>query len=77
MKRHIEKLRGKDKLETAENYFIAAIIVGAAILSLGIGLNAVSTRGFTVILAMLGAVVSFVSTIGLIAVWVIRELKEK
>ncbi len=77
MKRHLERLKGRDNLETAENYCVTAIILGVIILSLGIGLNAISTKGATMLLAMFGAVVSFLATIALIVVWVIREFKEK
>ncbi|MBI2084137.1 MAG: hypothetical protein HYT70_00785 [Candidatus Aenigmarchaeota archaeon] len=76
MKKYLERLKGKDRMESYENYFILAIIAGVAMLSIGIGLTIFSARGFTVILAMMGAVVSFLSTIGLIAVWVAREFKE-
>lgn len=71
------KLRGKDKLETVENYCILLIFIGAMGLSAGIGLNVISTKGFTVILTMLGALVSFLSTVALIAVWILREFKKE
>ena len=73
----LTKLKGKDKLETAENYSILFIFVGAVIFSLCIGLNILSMKGFTVILAMLGALLSFVSTISLIVVWVMREFEKE
>ena len=71
------RLRGRDKLETFENYSILFIFIGAIILSAGIGMNIISTKGVSVILAMLGAVVSFISTIALIAIWVIREFEKE
>lgn len=71
------RLKGKDKLETVENYSILFVFVGAIILSTGIGMNIISTKGLSAILAMLGALVSFVSTVTLIAIWVIREFEKE
>ncbi len=71
------RLKGRDKLETFENYSILFIFIGAIILSAGIGMNIISTKGASAILAMLGAVVSFISTIALIAIWVIREFEKE
>ena len=71
------KFKGKNKLETAENYSILSIFIGARLLSIGIGLNIVSTKGLSAILAMLGAVVSFVSIVSLIVIWLIREFEKE
>lgn len=73
----LARLKGKDKLETIENYSIAVIFIGAMILSAGIGINIISTKGPSAVLAMLGALVSFIATIALIAVWVIREFEKE
>lgn len=73
----LSRLKGKDKLETAENYSILFIFIGAITLSAGIGLNIISTKGFSAILAMLGAVISFLSTVALIVVWTVKEFVEK
>lgn len=70
------KLKGKDKLETFENYCILLIFVGAAMLSVGIGATIITTKGIPVILAMLGALISFLSTVALVFTWVIRDAKE-
>jgi vacuolar-type H+-ATPase subunit I/STV1 len=70
-------LKGKDKLETAENFSIAFIVIGAGILSLGIGLTVITPKGIPAILAMLGAFISFVSTVALIFVWLIKEFREE
>ncbi len=70
-------LKGKDKLETAENYSILFIFIGSIILSTGIGLNILNTRGVSAILAMLGALTSFLATIGLIIVWVLKEFEKE
>ena len=77
MKIPFSKLKGKDKLETAENYSILFIFVGALILSGGIGLNIVSTKGTSAILAMLGVLISFLSIVALIVVWVIKEFEKE
>ncbi|MEK6910131.1 MAG: hypothetical protein AABW61_03590 [Candidatus Aenigmatarchaeota archaeon] len=73
----LSRLKGKDKLETAENYSILFVFVGAIVLSVGIGVNIVSTKGVSAIMAMLGALISFVSTVVLIAIWVIREFEKE
>jgi hypothetical protein len=67
------KLKGKDRFETAENYSILSILIGALILSLGIGLTIITPKGFPAILAMLGSLIAFVSTVALILVWLVKE----
>jgi len=67
------KLKGKDKFETAENYSILSILIGALILSLGIGLTIITPKGLPAILAMLGSLIAFVSTVALILVWLVKE----
>ena len=71
------KLKGKDKIETVENYCILFIFLGAIMLSLGIGFTVFSTKGMPVVFAMLGALVSFLSTVGLVFTWVAKDLSEK
>ncbi|MEM5790509.1 MAG: hypothetical protein QXP77_00415 [Candidatus Aenigmatarchaeota archaeon] len=71
----LEKLKGKDKLETCENISIISIFLGGLILSIGIGSTIFTPKGFTVVLAMLGAFISFVSTLILIIIWLIREIR--
>ena len=70
------KLKGKDRLETIENYCILFIFVGAAILSLGIGLTIITPKGIPVILSMFGALLSFLSTIALVFTWVAKDFSE-
>lgn len=72
----LSKLKGKNKLETTENYSILFILSGAMILSFGIGANIISTKGLSAILTMLGALISFLSTVALIVVWVMREFEK-
>jgi len=71
------KLKGKDRYETAENYSIAGLVTGVVMLSLGLGLNIVSTKGLPTILAMMGALVSFSFTVILILVWLLKEILGK
>ncbi len=70
------KLKGKNKLETIENYCIILIFVGAAILSFGIGLTVITTKGMPVLLSMFGALLSFLSTVALIFVWLAKDIEE-
>lgn len=69
------KLKGRDKYETAENYSIAGIATGVVMLSVGFLLSILDPKGFSAILLMLGSFVSFVSTVALVFVWFIRELR--
>jgi hypothetical protein len=68
-------LKGKGKLETAENYSIAAVFGGALLLSAGMGLSIFGPKGFSTILAMLGSFITFVATFVLILVWAMKEFK--
>ncbi|MEM5794308.1 MAG: hypothetical protein QXS48_01310 [Candidatus Aenigmatarchaeota archaeon] len=67
-----EKIKGKNRIETAENISILLIFLGAIFFSLGIGLTIVSPQGFPAILAMVGASLSFLSTVTLIFIWVFK-----
>lgn len=69
----LPKLKGKNKFETAENYSILLIVIGVIILSLGIGLTIVVPQGIPAILAMIGSFISFLATVILILVWLVRE----
>jgi hypothetical protein len=69
----LPNLKGKDKFETAENYSILSIVIGVIILSLGIGLTIVTPKGIPAILAMLGSFISFLATVVLILVWLVKE----
>ena len=66
-------LKGQNKFETAENWAILIIVVGAAMLTIGIGLAAVMPKGVAAVLAMLGTFVAFAATVGLIVVWLVKE----
>jgi hypothetical protein len=68
------KLKGEDRYETAENYCLRGIVIGTIMVAVGILTNVISTQGITAIIAMLGALLSFASTVGLIFVWLFKEL---
>jgi uncharacterized Tic20 family protein len=74
LKNVLGMLKGEDKYETLENYSIFFIFIGAVMLALGIGLNAISTKGISAILAMFGALVSFISTIAFIVIWLVKDI---
>ncbi len=67
------KIRGASRLETAENVCIAFIIAGAVVLSIGIGSTAITTKGITAITAMMGAVITFASTVAWLFTWLAKE----
>ena len=71
----LSKLKGKDKYETVENYSIAAILIGGLILSSGMALTAIATKGIPAILAMLGSLISFLGTVVLVFSWLAKEFK--
>lgn len=73
MKNVLGMLRGKDKFETVENCSILFIAVGAAMLTSGIGLTVLSPKGVSAVLAMLGSLISFLSTVVLIFTWLAKE----
>ena len=75
MRNVLGMLKGKDKYETLENCSILFIVIGAAMLSSGIGLTVINPKGFSAILAMLGALVSFLSIVVLIFTWIVKELR--
>lgn len=75
MKFHLN-LKGKDKIETIENYSILVLFTGVSFLSLGIGFSIISTKGIPIILAMFGSVISFLATVALIFVWLVKEFEK-
>jgi hypothetical protein len=70
----LPQLKGKNKYETAENFSILFIIIGAAMLSSGIGLTIINPKGIFTILAMLGSFIAFLSTTALIFIWLVKEI---
>ncbi len=67
-----EKIKGKNKIETAENVSILFIFFGALLFGLGLGLTIISPQGIPAILSMLGASLSFLFTVVLIFIWVFK-----
>ncbi len=68
-------LKGKTRYEKIEGYCILILIAGAIMLSAGIGLTVISTKGIPAIMAMLGSLISFLATVALIFVWLFKELQ--
>ncbi|MEM7825653.1 MAG: hypothetical protein QW412_02215 [Candidatus Aenigmatarchaeota archaeon] len=67
-----DKIKGKNKFETAENVSILLIFIGAIFFSLGVGLTMISPQGFPAILSMFGASLAFFATMVLIFIWVLK-----
>lgn len=70
----LARLKGKSMLDTAENWSVLFLVVGAVALSVGIGLTVVSPQGVPAIVSMAGALLSFLSTAALIVIWVVKEI---
>jgi len=66
-------LKGSDKYESAENFALLGVLIGALVLSSGIGLSALNTKGISAILAMMGSLIAFLSTVILIIVWIVKD----
>jgi hypothetical protein len=67
-------LKARDRWERVEICLLLALLAGAAMLSIGIGLTILSPRGLPAILAMMGSLVGFLATTGLIFLWFFKEL---
>ena len=67
-------LKGKDKYETLENYLIGLIVLGAVLFGAGIGMSAISTKGFSTITSMIGIFASFIFTVALVFLWVAKDI---
>lgn len=76
MKNVLGMLKGSDKYETAENYSLLGVIIGAILLSSGIGLAAFNSQGIPVILAMMGSLIAFLFTVILIFVWIAKSFSK-
>ncbi|MEM5766257.1 MAG: hypothetical protein QW423_01320 [Candidatus Aenigmatarchaeota archaeon] len=68
-----EKLKGKNKFETTENYSILGITIGIIVLSSGFLMSIINPKGLASILLMLGSFLIFISTVVLVFVWVLKE----
>ncbi len=69
----LKNLKGESRMETLENYSIVGVIVGALIFSMGVGLTVIASEGIPVIITMLGAVLSFISSASVVVVLFFRE----
>jgi len=69
-----DMLKSENKYERVESYCILFLLAGSLILSVGIGLTVITPKGIPAILAMLGSLVSFLSTVALIFIWIVQEL---
>ena len=70
----LDMIKSKKKLEKMEGYSIVFLIAGSLIISSGIGLTVVSTKGIPAIMAMLGALIAFLATVSLIFTWLLQEM---
>ena len=68
------KLKSEDKLERVEGYCILILIIGAGLLSLGMGLSILNPKGLSAITAMIGSLIAFLATVALIVTWLVKEL---
>jgi threonine/homoserine/homoserine lactone efflux protein len=50
------------------------LLVGAIMLSSGIGLTVLNPKGISAVLAMLGSFISFLATVALIFTWLAQEI---
>lgn len=66
-------LKGSDKYETVENYALAGALIGGLVLSSGIAGAALNPKGISAILAMMGTLIAFLSTVILIIVWIVKD----
>lgn len=69
-----DMLKNGSKYERAEGYCIVVLLIGAIMLSAGIGLNVIGTKGISAVFAMLGSFIAFLATIALILTWLVQEL---
>ena len=72
-----KRLKGRSRAETLENYSIGGVLFGALVLSVGIGLTVIDPVGMSAITAMMGALLSFVSTVSFIVALLLKELFSK
>jgi len=74
MLKDLLKIKGKDKLETAENFFILLLFACSISLSLFIGIAGVIPKGWPVFGIMLSSFFIFISIISLVIIWLVREV---
>ncbi|MEM5829249.1 MAG: hypothetical protein QW040_00635 [Candidatus Aenigmatarchaeota archaeon] len=69
----IGKVKGKNKFETAENSSILGIVFGVGILFIGFLISIINPKGLAAILLMVGSFLSFISTVVLVLLWLLKE----
>jgi len=74
MLKDLLKIKGKDKLETAENFLIFLLFVCSISLSIFIGIAGVIPKGWPVVGIMISSFFIFISIISLVVIWIIREV---
>jgi len=74
MLKDLLKIKGKNKLETAENFFMLLLFACSILLSLFIGVAGVIPKGWPVIGIMLLSFLIFISILSLVIIWIIREV---
>jgi hypothetical protein len=74
MLKDLLKIKGKNKLETAENFFILLLFVCSISLSLFIGIAGVIPKGWPVVGIMLSSFFIFISIVFLVVIWIIKEV---
>jgi len=73
----VERIKGKNKSETLENLSLLGVILGAVVFSAGVGLTVVSTEGVSVVITMMGAMLSFISSMLVVGILFVREVLGK
>ena len=66
-------LKSKKKIDRVEGFCIIFLLAGSLILSLGIVLSILNSKGISAILAMFGSLVAFISTVALVLVWFVKD----
>lgn len=74
MLKDLLKIKGKDKLDTIENFFILLLFLCSISLSLFIGIAGVIPKGWPVVGIMLSSFFIFISIISLVFIWIVKEV---
>ena len=74
MLKDLLKIKGKDRLETAENFFTFLLFTFSILLSFFIGMAGIIPKGWPVVGIMLSSFFIFISILSLVVIWVIREV---
>jgi hypothetical protein len=74
MLKDLLNIKGKDKLDTIENFFILLLFLCSILLSLFIGIAGVIPKGWPVVGIMLSSFFIFISIIFLVFIWIVKEV---